>query len=518
MAGGDAAVGDRPRRPAELLWETDALGVWNTAHATVPHLLAADRHAVVRGDRVRRGGARAVPPRGLLHGQARRHRPRPRAGRRPRRHRRDRLRGVAGLDRHPDAARDRRGSTASTSRSSSRAGGTAAPLRPDEVAAVVELGAPPAPSVHGSVLHADGGFAGVSARREHAAARASRVRLAADTAVCDDGAPWSAAPGGAAPASPRPARCSTTDRVVGRRRRLRAGGAAAARPGPGRPGLTGPTRRSPGRRRGRRRHGRRARSATGPPARPAARGPAARAAGRRRRRRLAGAAAHPRRGRRARRRAVCATPSAGGPAAARNTGLGRGAHRPRRVPGLRRRARARLARARCAGTSTTPPSGSSAPGSSAARPRRGRRLAVPLRGGPVLPRPRPAPASGAAARPGRLPAERRPAGPPAALGAPASTSRCRSPRTSTWSGGCTRPAGGCATSPRPSYATTTGPTLRPWLRRKAFYGTGAALLADRHGSDVAPLVLTPVDGRAHGGGAGPAPLVGPGRRRWCAPR
>jgi mycofactocin system glycosyltransferase len=34
-------------------------------------------------------------------------------------------------------------------------------------------------------------------------------------------------------------------------------------------------------------------------------------------------------------------------------------------------------------------------------------------------------------------------------------------------------------------------TLGPWLRRKAFYGTGAALLAERHGTDVAPLVLTP---------------------------
>jgi mycofactocin system glycosyltransferase len=33
--------------------------------------------------------------------------------------------------------------------------------------------------------------------------------------------------------------------------------------------------------------------------------------------------------------------------------------------------------------------------------------------------------------------------------------------------------------------------LRPWLRRKAYYGTGAAPLAARHGSDVAPLVLTP---------------------------
>ena len=34
-------------------------------------------------------------------------------------------------------------------------------------------------------------------------------------------------------------------------------------------------------------------------------------------------------------------------------------------------------------------------------------------------------------------------------------------------------------------------TLGPWLRRKAFYGSGAALLAERHGSDVAPMVLNP---------------------------
>ncbi len=33
--------------------------------------------------------------------------------------------------------------------------------------------------------------------------------------------------------------------------------------------------------------------------------------------------------------------------------------------------------------------------------------------------------------------------------------------------------------------------LLPWLRRKAYYGTGAAPLAARHGSQVAPLVLTP---------------------------
>jgi mycofactocin system glycosyltransferase len=37
------------------------------------------------------------------------------------------------------------------------------------------------------------------------------------------------------------------------------------------------------------------------------------------------------------------------------------------------------------------------------------------------------------------------------------------------------------------HPTTTG----EWLRRRAFYGTGAALLAARHGSAVAPLVISP---------------------------
>jgi hypothetical protein len=34
-------------------------------------------------------------------------------------------------------------------------------------------------------------------------------------------------------------------------------------------------------------------------------------------------------------------------------------------------------------------------------------------------------------------------------------------------------------------------TTEEWLRRRAFYGTGAALLAARHGSAVAPLVISP---------------------------
>jgi mycofactocin system glycosyltransferase len=33
--------------------------------------------------------------------------------------------------------------------------------------------------------------------------------------------------------------------------------------------------------------------------------------------------------------------------------------------------------------------------------------------------------------------------------------------------------------------------LGPWLARRAFYGTGAALLADRHGRAVAPVVISP---------------------------
>src|SRR6185503_21031700 len=64
--------------------------------------------AGVRGRRVGRGGARAVAPDGLLHGQARRGRDRARPGRRPQGHRCDRVRGGPRLHRHRHAARDRR--------------------------------------------------------------------------------------------------------------------------------------------------------------------------------------------------------------------------------------------------------------------------------------------------------------------------------------------------------------------------------------------------------------------------
>lgn len=48
-----------------------------------------------------------------------------------------------------------------------------------------------------------------------------------------------------------------------------------------------------------------------------------------------------------------------------------------------------------------------------------------------------------------------------------------------------------------------------WLRRKAFYGTGAAPLAARHGAKVAPAVLTPL------GAATTLAVVA--QRRWSAP-
>lgn len=51
--------------------------------------------------------------------------------------------------------------------------------------------------------------------------------------------------------------------------------------------------------------------------------------------------------------------------------------------------------------------------------------------------------------------------------------------------------------------------LGPWLRRKAYYGTGAALLAERHGSDVAPLVLSPWTAALT--------LAVLAQRRWSAP-
>jgi mycofactocin system glycosyltransferase len=53
------------------------------------------------------------------------------------------------------------------------------------------------------------------------------------------------------------------------------------------------------------------------------------------------------------------------------------------------------------------------------------------------------------------------------------------------------------------------PTLRSWLARKAYYGTGGALLAQRHGSQMAPAVVSPV--------LAVAAVALLAQRRWSAP-
>ena len=58
-------------------------------------------------------------------------------------------------------------------------------------------------------------------------------------------------------------------------------------------------------------------------------------------------------------------------------------------------------------------------------------------------------------------------------------------------------------------AHDTRSTLRSWLGRKAFYGTGSAALAPRHGDQLAPAILTPTYGLAAA-----ALLL---RRRWSLP-
>jgi mycofactocin system glycosyltransferase len=54
-------------------------------------------------------------------------------------------------------------------------------------------------------------------------------------------------------------------------------------------------------------------------------------------------------------------------------------------------------------------------------------------------------------------------------------------------------------------------TTGEWLRRRAFYGTGAALLAARHGAAVAPLVMAPESALAWG-----LAVLGRGRSRTAA--
>ena len=511
MAGG-APLWETDPADLRLLWETDALGVWNTAHATVPHLLALDARARVRRRRLRGRRARPVPPRGVLHGQARRGRDRPRAGRRPGRHRGDRLRRLPGSTDTAMLRGDRRASTASTSPSSPRRRAPAVPSTPTRSRPSWSSAATAGTVVHGSVLHADGGFRGMStpplpsgftvrlARRHPGLRRRPHARRRLR--------------GGAAPATPGPGDAARTGTAGGPRRRLldRRRGCCSTAASPTRGGPR------PARRRASPTSPSWSRCATGPGSSPgcwpslppslpvlvvddgsADPGPPARSP-------------------RSSAPGCCGTGSAVGPAAARNTGLAAVRTAARRVPRLRRGAGAGLARARCAGTSTTRPSASSGPGCSAACPRPGDGWLCRYEAARSSLDLGPRPGAGAAPGPGRLPPERGAARPPVggagSTGAGFDERHARSPRTSTWCGGCTPPAGGCATSRRPPYATTTGPTLRPWLRRKAYYGTGAAPLADRHGSRRGAAGADPVDDGADRGGARPAALVAAGRRRW----
>ena len=156
MAGG-APLWETDPDDLRILWETDALGVWNTAHATVPHLLRSQASPAFVGV------ASAAGEHGLFHLAAycmAKH-------------------AVVGIVR--GLAADLAGtpvtacavSPGSTDTAMLRA--TAAiygidvdelassqtsgrPLAADEVAAVVEFAATAGPVVHGSVLRADGGF------------------------------------------------------------------------------------------------------------------------------------------------------------------------------------------------------------------------------------------------------------------------------------------------------------------------------------------------------------------------
>jgi SDR family mycofactocin-dependent oxidoreductase len=156
LAGG-APLWETDPDDLRMLWEVDALGVWNTAQATVPHLLASRSQPVLVGI------ASAAGERGLWHLAAycmAKH-------------------AVVGLVRGLAADLKGTGVTACAvspgSTDTSMLAATAAvygvdvatlaesqtagrPLEPDEVAAVVEFACTAGTVVHGSVLNADGGF------------------------------------------------------------------------------------------------------------------------------------------------------------------------------------------------------------------------------------------------------------------------------------------------------------------------------------------------------------------------
>jgi SDR family mycofactocin-dependent oxidoreductase len=161
MAGG-APLWETDPADLSLLWETDAMGVWNTAHATVPHLLGATSDGRTPSFV---GIASAAGERGLWHLAAycmAKH-------------------AVVGIVRGLAADLAGTGVTACAvapgSTDTAMLQATAAvygvaveelaasqttgrPLPPDDVARVVELACTAGPVVHGSVLRADGGFGG----------------------------------------------------------------------------------------------------------------------------------------------------------------------------------------------------------------------------------------------------------------------------------------------------------------------------------------------------------------------
>jgi NAD(P)-dependent dehydrogenase (short-subunit alcohol dehydrogenase family) len=156
MAGG-APLWETHPADLRLLWETDALGVWNTAHATVPHLLRSPASPAFVGV------ASAAGEHGLFHLAAYCMAKHAVIGI---------VRGLAAdlagtpvtasvvspgstdtaMLRATAAIYDVEVDELAASQSSGR------PLTADEVAAVVEFAATAGPVVHGSVLHADGGF------------------------------------------------------------------------------------------------------------------------------------------------------------------------------------------------------------------------------------------------------------------------------------------------------------------------------------------------------------------------
>jgi NAD(P)-dependent dehydrogenase (short-subunit alcohol dehydrogenase family) len=158
MAGGDP-LWETDEAQLRLVWETDALGVWHTAAATVPHLLESAREgrspafvalASTAADRGLWRLAAYVMAKhavvGIVRGLAA-----DLAGT-----------GVTACAVSPgstdtamlQATADIYGvSTAELAKSM-----TAGPLDPDDIAAVVELGCTAGSVVHGAVLPADGGF------------------------------------------------------------------------------------------------------------------------------------------------------------------------------------------------------------------------------------------------------------------------------------------------------------------------------------------------------------------------